>query len=119
MVNRIRTARGPAASGTCSVLGHIDGAEVQYERLGIGRSKSVAAGAPAGGASSWHSTFGSSFGLFVVTGAVRPLVGSCCVNPQVADMERHGFKAHWSELQIPGFMRGVVRGAQRLVIRCH
>ena len=68
------------------------------------------------GMQSWYSSDRSK-GLLVDIGAVRPLTGQAFVESQVRDMEAHGFKAIWSQMPKPEYMRGVGEGSQRATRR--
>ena len=65
---------------------------------------------------SWYSSDRST-GLLVDTGIVRPLTGQTFVESQVRDMEAHGFRAIWSQMPKPEYMRGVGKGSQRATRR--
>lgn len=56
---------------------------------------------------------GSSPGLMVDTGAVRPFIGFAFARFHVKQMEQNGFQVVWRDLLEPQYMRGVGRGSQK------
>ena len=60
----------------------------------------------------WHARCGSSPGVLVDTGAVRPLIDSAFVESRLVDMQKHGFAGICEPLLHPEYMRGIGRGSQ-------
>ena len=95
------------------VWDHIDEHEALFEAICRPKRKIVnVAGRNSIEPETWLAQ-GSSPGLLVDTGAVRPLVGSAFARSHVKHMEQNGFKVVWRDLPEPQYMRGVGAGVAR------